>query len=116
MHRLGAYKNSSSVNIIQGYFNDTLPTAGVGKIALLRLDGDVFTSTWDALVNFYDKVVPGGYIYIDDYDSFNGCKHAVDTYREKYDVTEPMIRILEGKRKDQRMKLATEAVWWKKQR
>ena len=41
----------------------------------------MFVSTWDALVHLYDKVVPGGLIYIDDYGSFNGCREAVDIFR-----------------------------------
>ena len=106
--------NTDIVHITKGFFNETLPVSPIPSIAFLRLDGDVFTSTWDALEHLYPKVVPGGYIYIDDYDSFNGCKAAVDLYRVEKEVSEPLIRILEGKRPSQRMKREYEAVWWQK--
>lgn len=114
LRRHNAYTNPSIVHSVAGFFNETLPVAPIDKISLLRLDGDIFTSTWDSLTNLYHKVVPGGYIYVDDYDSFNGCKLAVDTFRSENHITEPMTKILEGKRADQRMKRAFEAVWWQK--
>lgn len=114
LRKHNAYTNPSIVHSVKGFFNETLPTAPIDKIALLRLDGDIYTSTWDSLTNLYNKVVPGGYVYVDDYDSFNGCKLAVDTFRSENQITEPMVKILEGKRPDQRMKRAYEAVWWQK--
>lgn len=42
----------------QGWFNETLPKykGEIGPISFLRLDGDIFVSTWDALVNLYPQV------------------------------------------------------------
>lgn len=111
---LDAYRRPEIVRITKGYFNETLPIAKIEKISFLRLDGDLFISTWDALTNLYDKVIKGGYIYIDDYDSFNGCKGAVDRFRKERKIHDPMVQITEGKRKDQKMKREYEAVWWKK--
>ena len=107
-------KDESIVRITKGYFNETLPEAPIRSIVFLRLDGDIFTSTWDALVHLYPKVVQGGFIYVDDYDSFNGCKAAVDLFRLQNNIKEPLTRILEGKRHYQRMKRQYEAVWWRK--
>ncbi len=109
-----AFKNPKMMVITKGFFNETLPVAPITHIAFLRLDGDIFTSTWDALVNLYPKVIPGGYIYVDDYDSFNGCKKAVDAYRLQHKISEPMTKIIEGKRPDQKRKREYEAVWWQK--
>ena len=39
---------------------------------ILRLDGDLYVSTMDALKTLYPKVSPGGYVYVDDYGS---CAH-----------------------------------------
>jgi hypothetical protein len=58
------------VKFLVGYFNDTLPTVrdrGLGKIALLRVDGDLYSSTMDVLENLYSLVSPGGYVIFDDY-------------------------------------------------
>lgn len=63
-----------------GWFQDTVPCAEVGDIALLRLDGDWYESTKVCLEGFFDKVVPGGYVIIDDYGTFPGCRRAVDEY------------------------------------
>ena len=116
LRKHGAYKHPNKVHSVKGFFNETLRVAPIDKISLLRLDGDVFTSTWDSLTSLYHKVVPGGYIYVDDYDSFNGCKLAVDKFRSENHITEHMHLILEGKRPDQRMKRAYEAVWWEKRK
>ena len=50
----------------------------------------MFISTHDALKYLYPKIVPGGYIYIDDYGSFHDCRRAVDAYRSLYHIYEPM--------------------------
>lgn len=74
--------NRSAVKIIKGWFQDTLPIYRnkIGKIAILRLDGDWYESTKVALDNLYDLVVPGGYVVIDDYFYWDGCKKAVDEH------------------------------------
>lgn len=63
-----------------GWFQDTVPAdaAGIGKIAILRLDGDWYHSTKVCLDHLYDKVVTNGIIIIDDYGYNTGCKKAVD--------------------------------------
>jgi len=49
------------VVFLQGWFSETLPTApGLNAIAVLRLDGDTFESTIDALNTCYPKLSPGG--------------------------------------------------------
>ena len=55
----------TKVYIIKGWFQDTLAKNKnkIGKIAILRLDGDWYESTKVALENLYDLVVPGGYGY-----------------------------------------------------
>ena len=45
------------VVFLEGLFKDTLPTAPVETLAVLRLDGDMYESTRDGLVNLYDKLV-----------------------------------------------------------
>ena len=77
-----------------GWFNETLPPRKLtNRIAFLRLDGDLYASTWDALTTLYPLVVDGGAIYIDDYGSFTGCRKAVDKYRALHRISERMHRI-----------------------
>ena len=58
---------SEQVVLLEGWFKDTLPTAPIEKLALLRLDGDMYESTIQTLDALYDKVSRGGFIIIDDY-------------------------------------------------
>jgi hypothetical protein len=83
------------VKFLKGWFKDTLPTAPIEKIAVLRLDGDYYESTRDALTNLYDKVSPGGYIIIDDYgeDMWTYCRKAVEEFRVEHEITDPMTRV-----------------------
>jgi hypothetical protein len=60
----------------KGWFEDTVPKYE-GKIALLRLDGDLYSSTKVCLEHLYPKLVKGGYLIIDDY-ALKGCRQAVD--------------------------------------
>ena len=76
MKRWGAW-NETRIVVTKGLFNETLPSSHIGKISFLRLDGDLFASTWDALTNLYHKVVSGGYIYVDDFGSFEACREAI---------------------------------------
>jgi len=77
-----------NVIFLKGWFKDTLPVAPITNVALLRLDGDMYESTWDALINLYPKLSVGGYILIDDYNSVSNCKKAVDDYRKQNNITE----------------------------
>lgn len=73
----------AQVKFLKGWFKDTLPTAPIERLAILRLDGDLYESTLDALTHMYPKLSPGGFVLIDDYNSWAGCKQAVTEYREK---------------------------------
>jgi O-methyltransferase len=74
------------VRFLKGWFCDTLPSAPIERIAVLRMDGDLYTSTMDALTNLYPKVSSGGYVIVDDYNSWPACKSAVDEYRQKHGI------------------------------
>ena len=101
------------VILTKGYFNETLPKSTVSQISFLRLDGDLFVSTWDALVNLYPKVTPGGFVYIDDYGSFPGCRQAVDQYRSKHHIFEPLHFVRDTPIMGH---IQFEAVWWQKRK
>lgn len=55
------------VVFLKGWFKDTLPNAPINKLAILRLDGDMYGSTMEALIHLYPKLQAGGYCIIDDY-------------------------------------------------
>jgi O-methyltransferase len=68
------------VNIVPGWFNETLDTAGVKQIAILHIDADWYDSVKLVLDTFYDKVVPGGFVILNDYNTWEGCNRALDDF------------------------------------
>jgi O-methyltransferase len=83
----------NQVKFLKGWFKDTLPTAPIDKLSVLRLDGDMYESTINALDNLYPKLSRGGYIIVDDYGAVEGCKLAIHDYRNKFNITEAIIDI-----------------------
>jgi hypothetical protein len=76
---------SENIRFVKGWFCDTMPKLSIGKIAMLRLDGDMYSSTWDVLENLYHKLSIGGYLIIDDF-ALNGCRKAIEDFRLKYGI------------------------------
>lgn len=94
---------SDQTKFVKGWFCDTLPHINA-KFAIIRLDGDMYSSTIDALNNLYNKLSPGGYVIVDDYSCCKNCKAAVDDYRAEHNIMSPLIET------DRFYK----AVYWKK--
>jgi O-methyltransferase len=80
------------VEFVAGWFKDTLPKLNT-TFALIRLDGDMYESTSDALVNLYPKTSPGGFVIIDDWGSVRGCREAVIDFRKSNGIETPPIAI-----------------------
>lgn len=87
--------DNSFLHYYEGWFQETLPRYkdNIKKIAILRLDADLYASTKVCLEFLYDKVVSGGFVIIDDYGAYEGCKKAVDEFRNKQQVTEFMVHV-----------------------
>ncbi len=77
------------VAFLPGWFKDTLPQAPIEQLSVLRLDGDMYGSTMDALQALYHRVARGGFIIIDDY-ILPACRQAVDDFREHHRISEPL--------------------------
>ncbi|HEY5600975.1 MAG TPA: TylF/MycF family methyltransferase [Patescibacteria group bacterium] len=81
------------VNFLKGWFRETLPKAPLKKLALIRLDGDMYESTAQALEYLYPKLAIGGYLIVDDYGAIDVCRQAVQDYRRKHRITDKIIKI-----------------------
>ena len=81
------------VSFLKGFFRDTLPAAPIEKLALLRLDGDLYESTTDALTHLYPKLSIGGYVIIDDFGVISSCAKAVQDYRIIHGINDAMYWI-----------------------
>lgn len=71
------------VRFLKGWFKDSLPSAPIERLAVLRLDGDMYESTMDGLASLYDKVSPTGYVIVDDFHKVASCRQAVLDFREQ---------------------------------
>jgi hypothetical protein len=80
------------VRFLKGWFKDTLPSAPIARLAVLRVDADLYDSTMDALKHLYPKVSPGGFVIVDDY-AYGFCAKAVDDYRTQHQITAPIVKI-----------------------
>jgi O-methyltransferase len=78
------------VKFLVGWFSETLPVAPVERLALLRLDGDMYESTIVALRALYPKLSPGGYAIVDDWGQVAACRRAVEDFRREAGVQDPV--------------------------
>lgn len=81
------------VRFVKGWFKDTLPALSDERWSVIRLDGDYYESTIQALDSLYPNLSSGGWAIIDDYHAFEACRMAVDDYRARHGISEEMIRI-----------------------
>lgn len=81
------------VRFVEGFFVDSLPTAPVERLAVLRIDADMYESTMDVLNALYRKVQRGGFVIVDEYVSVDPCRRAVDEYRARHAIAEPITPV-----------------------
>jgi len=80
------------VLFLEGWFKDTLPGAPVQELALIRLDGDLYESTMDALTNLYHRLSPGGFVIVDDY-IVEPCAKAIHDFRASRRINDALVPI-----------------------
>ena len=81
------------VAFLEGWFRDTLPAAPIERLAVMRLDGDYYQSTMEALTYLYPRLSPGGFVILDDYFVLSPCRKAVDEFRASHGITEELLDI-----------------------
>ncbi|MFV9632049.1 TylF/MycF family methyltransferase [Mycobacterium neumannii] len=80
------------VRFLPGWFKDTLHDAPIDQIAVLRIDGDLYESTIQALEALYPRLAPGGFCIIDDY-LIKACRQAVTDYRDAHGISAEIVDI-----------------------
>lgn len=85
----------AQVKFLPGWFRDTLPSAPLEQLAILRVDGDYYDSTLDTLNALYPKLAVGGYLIIDDWglERICGEKEAILEYRQTHGITDAILPI-----------------------
>ena len=69
-----------NIIFVKGMVEKTIPRTLPNQIALLRLDTDLYESTYHELIHLYPKVTTQGVVIIDDYGHFQGSQEATDKY------------------------------------
>jgi len=82
----------AQVRFLPGWFRDTLPTLDDERWAVIRLDGDMYASTMDALESLYPRLSVGGYVIVDD-GALTACRAAVDDFRARHVIEDPIEQI-----------------------
>ncbi|WP_375569874.1 TylF/MycF/NovP-related O-methyltransferase [Seohaeicola saemankumensis] len=75
---------------VKGFFRDTLHKLDAECFSLIRLDGDMYELTIQALEALHPKLSSGGFVIIDDYGAVPSCARAVDDFRAREGITAPM--------------------------
>jgi O-methyltransferase len=71
----------ASYSVVKGWFDETLPRfTPPCPIAILRLDGDLYSSMRTCLINLWPYLAPDGVVIIDDYNVWDGCARAVHEF------------------------------------
>lgn len=84
---------NDQVVFVKGFFSETLPALQAGPFALIRLDGDLYESTYVALEQLIPKLSPGGFVIIDDYSVIAACQKAVLDFRAEHGIDAPIMPI-----------------------
>jgi O-methyltransferase len=92
-HRFGL--RPTTVVFRKGWFQHTVEAsrAEVGPVAILHIDADWYESTRVCLEGLYNNVAKGGFIVIDDYGFFPGCKAAVDDFLARRNLDVQLITV-----------------------
>ena len=89
--------DTSHLRFEKGFFNESLPALlrreADAHFAIVRLDGDTYWSTYEALELLYPRLSPGGFLIIDDYVDWLGCRQAVHHYRKVANITAPIALV-----------------------
>ncbi|MBL9157852.1 MAG: class I SAM-dependent methyltransferase [Verrucomicrobiales bacterium] len=83
------FSSYSNISLVRGKVPDTLPGAEIEKVAYLSIDMNVAEAELSAMEYFWDKLVPGAPVVLDDY-GWKGCevqKRTLDAFAKRVGTT-----------------------------
>lgn len=86
-------RGRGGVHYLPGYFRETLPTAPIERLALLRADSDLFASTFETLEHLYPKLSFGGFVVFDDW-KIAQARAAILHYRRIHNISTRVLLTL----------------------
>lgn len=81
------------VLISRGWFTDTFKKDIPDQVSLLHVDCDYYASVKLSLETFYDRIVPNGYIILDDFGHFEGCRVAFNEFWDNLKIKPTLIQL-----------------------
>jgi asparagine synthase (glutamine-hydrolysing) len=78
--RYGLTVGAGRVQLHRGLFEDTLRLEKDERVALAHIDCDWYEPVLFCLEQIGPRLSPGGFIIVDDYHDYAGCKRATDEY------------------------------------
>lgn len=81
------------VVFVKGWFKDTLHLIETKQFSLIRLDGDMYESTIQAIEALYPRLAAGGFIIVDDYGGIKACAKAINDYRDAHCIDDEIVEI-----------------------
>jgi Macrocin-O-methyltransferase (TylF) len=82
--RIAALGFASQINILKGFFEETLPRLQDTRFSIVHLDCDLYQSYRTCLNFLYPRLLPGGYMVFDEYDHsapvYPGARKAIDEF------------------------------------
>jgi hypothetical protein len=81
------------VEFLPGFFELTLERLRAHRWSLIRLDADTYEATLLALETLYPGLSAGGHLIVDDYGALDECSRAVDEFRRRHSIEEPLEEI-----------------------
>lgn len=80
------------IEFCAGFFEQSLPALADRRFALIRLDSDSYDSVATSLEHLYPLVSKGGITIIDDWH-LPGCRQAVEEYRARHRIADPIQEV-----------------------
>lgn len=81
------------VSFLPGFFEETMPGLAGRRWAIARLDGDTYDATWLTLRTLYPGLSTSGYLIVDDFGALDECQQAVEEFRERHGIAEPLEQV-----------------------
>ncbi len=84
---------ASESHLVAGFIEETLPRVEAFPVALLHIDCNFHDPVRTCLDVLYDRILPGGYVVLNDYGRYAGCKSAVDDFARDRGLVMNLIQI-----------------------
>jgi O-methyltransferase len=78
------------VRFVPGFFEETMRGLVDRRWSIVRLDGDTYDATALTLRSLYPGLSVGGFLVVDDYGALAESRRAVDEFRDRHGLTEPL--------------------------